>query len=145
MQYRATIVSALVCVWHVHAQTCPAAKEVITSSNNPKFSGGCQVYKQGEGPCISDTTPLGEGVGWLVVVGFGMFFTLFTVMLSRYEYKTLGTAQSSEQFNTAGRNVGPGLTAAVIVSQWTWAATLLMSSNMGWRVGISGPFWYASG
>merc|ERR1719313_1582843 len=22
---------------------------------------------------------------------------------------------------------------------------LLMSSNMGWRVGISGPFWYASG
>merc|ERR1719159_1626835 len=54
-------------------------------------------------------------------------------------------AQSSEQFNTAGRNVGPGLTAAVIVSQWTWAATLLMSSNMGWRVGVSGPFWYASG
>jgi len=52
---------------------------------------------------------------------------------------------SSEQFNTAGRNVGVGLTAAVIVSQWTWAATLLMSSNMGWRVGISGPFWYASG
>merc|ERR1719235_805596 len=99
----------------------------------------------GEGPCVSDSTPLGEGVGWLVVVGFGFFFTLFTVFLSRYEYKTLGTAQSSEQFNTAGRNVGPGLTAAVIVSQWTWAATLLMSSNMGWRVGVSGPFWYASG
>merc|ERR1712100_868813 len=57
----------------------------------------------------------------------------------------MGTSMSSEQFNTAGRNVGPGLTAAVIVSQWTWAATLLMSSNMGWRVGISGPFWYASG
>ena len=35
--------------------------------------------------------------------------------------------------------------AQVIVSQWTWAATLLMSSNMGWRVGVSGPFWYASG
>merc|ERR1712193_10759 len=61
------------------------------------------------------------------------------------EQNVLGTAQSSEQFNTAGRNVGPGLTAAVIVSQWTWAATLLMSSNMGWCVGISGPFWYASG
>merc|ERR1719386_260521 len=99
----------------------------------------------GEGPCVSDATPLSEGVGWLVVVGFGAFFTLFTIFLSRYEYKTLGTAQSSEQFNTAGRNVGPGLTAAVIVSQWTWAATLLMSSNMGWRVGVSGPFWYASG
>merc|ERR1711959_383894 len=78
-------------------------------------------------------------------VGFGAFFTLFTVMLSRYEYKTLGAQMTSEYFNTAGRNIGAGLTAAVIVSQWTWAATLLMSSNMGWRVGISGPFWYASG
>merc|ERR1719454_2487143 len=66
-------------------------------------------------------------------------------MISRYEYTALGTSMSSELFNTAGRNVGVGLTAAVIVSQWTWAATLLMSSNMGWRVGVSGPFWYASG
>jgi urea-proton symporter len=33
----------------------------------------------------------------------------------------------------------------VIVSQWTWAATLLQSSNVAWRYGVSGPFWYASG
>merc|ERR1719454_2330447 len=65
--------------------------------------------------------------------------------ITYYEEKIYGAQMSSEYFNTAGRNVGPGLTAAVIVSQWTWAATLLMSSNMGWRVGISGPFWYASG
>lgn len=38
-----------------------------------------------------------------------------------------------------------GLTAAVIVSQWTWAATLLQSSNVAWQYGVSGPFWYASG
>jgi len=146
MQHRVAIITALSCLGHVSAATCPAAMPVPgVMSNNPKFSGSCQVYKQDEGPCVADSTPLGEGVGWLVVVGFGAFFTIFTVMLSRYEYKTLGTDQSSEQFNTAGRNVGPGLTAAVIVSQWTWAATLLMSSNMGWRVGISGPFWYASG
>merc|ERR1719454_2290595 len=65
--------------------------------------------------------------------------------ITYYEEKIYGAQMSSELFNTAGRNVGVGLTAAVIVSQWTWAATLLMSSNMGWRVGISGPFWYASG
>jgi len=146
MHQQVAIISTLAGLWLARAADCPAAMPVLgVMSNNPKFSGSCQVYKQGEGPCMSDSTPLGEEVGWLVVVGFGMFFTLFTVGLSRYEYKTLGTAQSSEQFNTAGRNVGPGLTAAVIVSQWTWAATLLMSSNMGWRVGISGPFWYASG
>lgn len=90
-------------------------------------------------------TVLGQGWGWFVVIGFGVFFTAFSLGLTRVEQNMLGTSMSSEHFNTAGRNVGAGLTAAVIVSQWTWAATLLMSSNMGWRVGISGPFWYASG
>jgi len=31
------------------------------------------------------------------------------------------------------------------VSQWTWAATLLQSSNVAYSFGVSGPFWYASG
>ncbi|GKC19044.1 urea-proton symporter DUR3, partial [Tanacetum coccineum] len=29
--------------------------------------------------------------------------------------------------------------------EWTWAATLLQSSNVAWEYGVSGPFWYASG
>ena len=33
----------------------------------------------------------------------------------------------------------------VIVSQWTWAATLLQSSNQASQYGIAGPFWYAAG
>ena len=49
------------------------------------------------------------------------------------------------KFSTAGRTVKTGLTASVIVSQWTWAATLLQSSNVAWSYGVSGPFWYASG
>ncbi|CAN0239852.1 unnamed protein product, partial [Scytosiphon promiscuus] len=52
---------------------------------------------------------------------------------------------TSEQFNTAGRSIKTGLTASVIVSQWTWAATLLQSSNVAFNYGVSGPFWYASG
>jgi len=88
--------------------------------------------------------PLPSAVGWGVIFGFGLFFTAFTMAFTYWEEKH-GRKMSSEMFNTAGREVGIGLTAAVIVSQWTWAATLLMSSNMGWRVGISGPFWYASG
>ena len=104
----------------------------------------CIVYNRGEEPVAE--TALDEGWGWFVVVGFGLFFTLVTIGTTRAEQSVMGgSTMSSEQFNTGGRNVGPGLTAAVIVSQWTWAATLLMSSNMGWRVGISGPFWYASG
>jgi hypothetical protein len=33
-----------------------------------------------------------------------------------------------------------GLTASVVVSQWTWAATFLQSSNVAWACGVSGPF-----
>jgi len=104
---------------------------------------GCVVYKMGEAP--ETTHPLSEAWGWIIVIGFGMFFTAFTMFITSFEQKALGQGMTSENFNTAGRSVRVGLTAAVIVSQWTWAATLLMSSNMGWRVGVSGPFWYASG
>ena len=54
-------------------------------------------------------------------------------------------ALSSEDFNTAGRSIKTGLTASNVVSQWTWAATLLQSSNVAFEYGVSGPFWYAAG
>ncbi len=31
------------------------------------------------------------------------------------------------------------------MSKWTWAATLLQSSNVAFKFGVSGPFWYAAG
>jgi Na+/proline symporter len=55
------------------------------------------------------------------------------------------TGNNSEVFSTAGRSISAGLTAADVVSKWTWAATLLQSSNVAWNFGVSGPFWYASG
>src|SRR5215218_10824711 len=33
----------------------------------------------------------------------------------------------------------------LVVSAWTWAATLLQSSTVAYQFGISGPFWYAAG
>ena len=91
-------------------------------------------------------TTLDERVGWITVLGFGFVFTLLTVGITNLESSMLGKGgKTSEEFATAGRNLGMGLVAADIVSQWTWAATLLMSSNMCWRVGISGSYWYAAG
>lgn len=81
----------------------------------------------------------------LIIFGFGVFFSLVTTALTMLESKFAGVEMTSEHFNTAGRDVKVGLTASVIVSQWTWAATLLQSSNVAWSFGISGPFWYASG
>merc|ERR1711988_886030 len=45
----------------------------------------------------------------------------------------------------AGGSVSIGLTATTIVSQWTWSATLLQSSTVASKYGISGPYWYAAG
>jgi len=45
------------------------------------------------------------------------------------------------RFAACGRTIKTGLIAVDIVSHWTWAATLLQSSNQAYKNGISGPFW----
>lgn len=100
----------------------------------------------GQESFFEGSSPLPESVGYAVVLGFGAAFSIFTTILVFLEKKFAGgAALTSEKFNTAGRSVKTGLTASVIVSQWTWAATLLQSSNVAWQYGVSGPFWYASG
>jgi len=99
----------------------------------------------GQASFFGDTTPLPEWSGFAIVLGFGAFFSVFTTALVYIDKVVNKTEHTSEFFNTAGRTVKTGLTASVIVSQWTWAATLLQSSNVAWKYGVSGPFWYASG
>ena len=86
-----------------------------------------------------------ESIGWFIVVGLGMVFAGIISAEIKIEEKYLGHVQNSEWFNTAGRIIKTGLTAAAIVSAWTWAATLLQSSTVAYLYGISGPFWYAAG
>lgn len=88
---------------------------------------------------------LDESWGWFIVVGLGAVFAVVISLEIKIEEKYLGVKQTSEWFNTAGRVIKTGLTAAAIVSAWTWAATLLQSSTVAYQYGISGPFWYAAG
>jgi len=88
---------------------------------------------------------LDESIGWFIVVGLGAIFAGVIPAEIKLEEKYLGHVQNSEWFNTAGRIIKTGLTAAAIVSAWTWAATLLQSSTVAYLYGISGPFWYAAG
>ncbi len=96
-----------------------------------------------EGFAIGEALP--EWIGWAIVVGLGMVFAVIITIEVKIEEKYLGLSQTSEMFNTAGRTIKTGLTAAAIVSAWTWAATLLQSSTVAYQYGISGPFWYAAG
>ncbi|MGB0641802.1 MAG: sodium:solute symporter family protein [Nitrosopumilus sp.] len=96
-----------------------------------------------EGFAVGEALP--EWIGWAIVVGLGMVFAVIITVEVKIEEKYLGVSQTSEMFNTAGRTIKTGLTAAAIVSAWTWAATLLQSSTVAYQYGISGPFWYAAG
>ncbi|CAK9164390.1 unnamed protein product [Ilex paraguariensis] len=115
------------------------------------FSGKYYHISGDGGSCVRQSSffegkaVLNQGVGYSVILGFGAFFAVFTSFLIWLEKRYVGSRHTSEWFNTAGRNVKTGLIASVIVSQWTWAATILQSSNVAWEYGISGPFWYASG
>lgn len=106
---------------------------------------------------------LGQGVGYGIVLGVGLAFALFMVRyitINEYQSTAANLAQigltnilkrfnnevqTSEMFSTAGRSMKSGLVAAAVVSSWTWAATLLQSSTVCYRFGVSGPYWYASG
>ena len=104
------------------------------------------VYAAGaisEGFAVGEALP--EWIGWAIVVGLGMVFAVIITIEVKIEERYLGLNQTSEMFNTAGRTIKTGLTAAAIVSAWTWAATLLQSSTVAYQYGISGPFWYAAG
>ncbi|MGG1480885.1 hypothetical protein ABE402_08180 [Bacillus smithii] len=84
---------------------------------------------------------LSSSVGYLILLIFGIVFTVITVLIQRRQ----GEVMTAEQFSTAGRSVGVGLASASIIAAWTWAATLMMSSSTGYQYGISGPYWYAAG
>ncbi|KAG2082869.1 urea transporter [Suillus discolor] len=90
----------------------------------------------------SEVLPQGAGYG----VGIGLFFSAFMVGLTAMQSRYTGVSPTeSEEFSSASRSVKPGLIASGIVSAWTWAATLLQSSAVAYRYGISGPWWYAAG
>ncbi|GJC94759.1 sodium symporter family protein [Colletotrichum higginsianum] len=93
-----------------------------------------------------DSTPvLNQGWGYGLMIGLGVLFAVIMIIitwaLKRYNYEL----QTSEMFTTAGRSLKSGLVASSVLSTWTWAATLLQSTAVAYKYGVSGPVWYASG
>ncbi|KAH7298840.1 hypothetical protein KP509_25G061100 [Ceratopteris richardii] len=63
---------------------------------------------------------LSEDIGYAIVLGFGAFFAVLTIMISIFDRKYGGASNTSEEFNTAGRSIKTGLVAVDVVSHWTW-------------------------
>ncbi|KAJ2899515.1 uncharacterized protein MKZ38_003009 [Zalerion maritima] len=88
---------------------------------------------------------LSQGAGYGIVIGLSVAFALVMIGITWSLKKVNREVQTSEMFNTAGRSVKAGLIGSAVVSSWTWAATLLQSTTVCYKYGVSGPFWYASG
>ncbi|KAF3765190.1 Na+/solute symporter [Cryphonectria parasitica EP155] len=88
---------------------------------------------------------LDPAYGYGIVLGLGALFALGMILVTFVLRRYNSELQTSEMFNTAGRTVKSGLVGSAVVSSWTWAATLLQSTGVCYRYGVSGPFWYASG
>ncbi len=122
------------------------AVTAIAISNQPQFTNAQNATDTSNGQGAFELGKvLPEQVGWFIVLGLGLVFAVVISLEIKLEEKYLGVKESSEWFNTAGRVIKTGLTAAAIVSAWTWAATLLQSSTVAFQYGVSGPFWYAAG
>ncbi|HHT9104356.1 MAG TPA: sodium:solute symporter family protein [Candidatus Wujingus californicus] len=81
---------------------------------------------------------------YYIIAIFGVIFLIFSLLWWKNILK-VAHRNTAEWFLSAGRNMKGGIVTASIVSTWTWAATIMVSSKMGYDYGISGPYWYAAG
>ncbi|SPO30684.1 probable DUR3 - Urea permease [Ustilago trichophora] len=94
----------------------------------------------------ASTKVLPEGAGWAVVCGLGFFFAAFMILLSFIQQRyTNRSIKDTDEFASASRSVKPGLVASGIVSAWTWSSTLLQSTAVTFKLGVSGGYWYGAG
>merc|ERR1740128_557828 len=108
------------------------SEKVLASRRNAKITVG-----------VEPTVGLGSAL--LIFLGVGVFAVVIAQtfqMVRKYVYHD---ADNLDTAFDAGGKVSIGLPATTIVSQWTWSATLLQSSTVASKYGISGPYWYAGG
>jgi len=109
------------------------------------FKAREKAVSDGRKPSLGVEPTVGLGAALLIFLGVGTFAVGIAQafqMVRKYVYHD---ADNLDTAFDAGGKVSIGLTATTIVSQWTWSATLLQSSTVASKYGISGPYWYAGG
>eukprot|EP00058_Branchiostoma_floridae_P027351 XP_002612842.1 hypothetical protein BRAFLDRAFT_67210 [Branchiostoma floridae] len=105
-----------------------------------------EKVRNGTAAGTSDFRPLVElREALILTLGFGLFAGFVAYIFNLVRKYVFHDQNDLDTAFDAGGQVSVGLTATTIVSQWTWAATLLQSCTVASKFGISGPFWYAAG
>eukprot|EP00092_Neocalanus_flemingeri_P020853 GFUD01022591.1.p1 GENE.GFUD01022591.1~~GFUD01022591.1.p1 ORF type:complete len:858 (-),score=171.62 GFUD01022591.1:274-2847(-) len=121
-----------------------AWKEEQRCSENV-FRSRAAAKANGKKPSVGVEPTVGLGAALLIFLGVGIFAVGIAQAFQMVRKHVYHDADNLDTAFDAGGKVSIGLTATTIVSQWTWSATLLQSSTVASKYGISGPYWYAGG
>ncbi|KAF0464845.1 urea active transporter [Gigaspora margarita] len=88
---------------------------------------------------------LTNDAGWAIALGLALSLACIATIITNVQRRYLGGEQIRQLFITVYRDVKPSIIALSIVSSWTWTATLLQSSTVAYKYGLSGPYFYAAG
>jgi Na+/proline symporter len=96
--------------------------------------------KQPEGSVNKDalvaTAGLIPALGYIEMIGLGLFLLLLSFGIKRI------FVRNTHDFIIANRKIGFGFGVGSVISVWTWAMAVMMSSAMTYKWGLSGLFWF---
>jgi len=82
------------------------------------------------------TEGLTPGLGFALMIGLGLVFLALAYLIKR----TL--IRNTHDFISSNRRIGLGFGVGSVISVWTWAMAVMMSSAMTFQWGLSGLFWF---
>jgi Na+/proline symporter len=124
-------------------EQCPGGEDHVVKCGSVAVNEARDAAANNRTCGVRSTVRLDAALG--IFLGTGAFAALIATIFQAVRHYVYHDASNLDTAFDAGGKVSIGLTATTIVSQWTWTGTLLQSSTVASKFGISGPYWYAAG
>ena len=85
---------------------------------------------------LASSTGFSQSSGLILMIGMGVFFLAIAYVIKSK------LVRNTHDFIVSNRRVGLGFGVGAIVSVWTWAMAVMMSTAMTYKWGLSGLFWF---
>lgn len=79
---------------------------------------------------------LSQGLGLALMIGTGLVFLALAWLIKSK------LVRNTHDFIISNRRVGLGFGVGTVISVWTWAMAVMMSTAMTFQFGLSGLFWF---
>ena len=75
-------------------------------------------------------------LGYSLMIGIGVIFLVLANLIKN------ALVRNTHDFIIANRRIGLGFGVGTVISVWTWAMAVMMSSAMTFKWGLSGLAWF---